>query len=187
MAEIIAVGAHTRDAFLLVDKIDARLLQGRKGLANALDLALQAAESIEQCAMARGINQRAVVMLSVDLDERGRNGAKRLDADWLVVDEGTRAAISHLNAAENEISVAVDVLRGGRDPGGMIRAKIEHRRDLTLRFAGANQRAIATAAKGERKRIQQDGFARAGFSGENGEAPTKLKVEAIDQDNIADR
>ena len=50
-----------------------------------------------------------------------------------------------------------------------------------------DQAGIAAAAQRQRERIEQDGFARAGFAGQHREAPGKLDIEPFDQDDVTDR
>ena len=46
---------------------------------------------------------------------------------------------------------------------------------------------IAARAERQRERIQQDRLARAGFPGQHGHAALELEVEAVDQDDVANR
>ena len=58
---------------------------------------------------------------------------------------------------------------------------------LALARAAPHQRGIASAAKGERKSVEQDRFAGAGLAGEHGQAFAEFEIELVDQDDIADR
>ena len=51
----------------------------------------------------------------------------------------------------------------------------------------ADQGAVAAAAEGERKRIEQDRLAGAGLAGEHRQAVLKIDVEAVDEDDVTDR
>ena len=64
---------------------------------------------------------------------------------------------------------------------------IEHRGDLALLHAVADQARVAAAAERQREGIEQDGFARAGFAGQHREATGKLDIEPFDQDDVTDR
>ena len=48
-------------------------------------------------------------------------------------------------------------------------------------------REIAASAERQRKRIQQDRFAGAGFAGQHGKAFGEVDVEPLDQDDVTDR
>ena len=75
-------------------------------------VAVQPAEGIEQAAMRRGVDQRAVVMLAVDFDQRRAEALQHLHADRLVVDEGAGAAVGELHAAQDQLVVGGDVVLG---------------------------------------------------------------------------
>ena len=68
--------------------------------------------------MGRGIDQRAVVMLAVDFDQRRAEAFQRLHADRLIVDEGAGAAVGELHAAQDQLVLGLDVvvLRAARAP-----------------------------------------------------------------------
>src|SRR5262249_62179063 len=60
-------------------------------LPQALDLArlrFEAAERVEQAPMRRRIDQRALIMLPVNFDQRSANGLHGLHAHRLIIDEG---------------------------------------------------------------------------------------------------
>ena len=64
---------------------------------------------------------------------------------------------------------------------------VEGGRDLALLRAVAHEAGVAAAAERQRERIQQDGFARAGFAGQHGEATGEFDIEPFDQDDVTDR
>ncbi len=67
------------------------------GARDLRDGRLQAAEGIDQAAVDRGIDQRPVVVLTVDLHEAAADLAHEIGADRLIVDEGARAAVGGLD------------------------------------------------------------------------------------------
>ena len=83
--------------------------------------------------MGDGIDQGAIVVLAVDLDQGRADGPQHLDAHRLVVDEGAGAPVRNLNAAQDQVAVDVDIGLG-RDPAGrMVDGAVEHGGDLALR------------------------------------------------------
>jgi len=64
---------------------------------------------------------------------------------------------------------------------------VEHRGDLALVGAVADEACVAPAAERQRKGIEQDGFARAGLAGQHRKAAGKLDIEPLDQHDVADR
>ena len=81
----------------------------------------------------------------------------------------------------------LDVMAACQGTGGMVRAGVEHGGDLPLLLAMAHKTAIATPAKGQRKSIEQDGFAGAGLASKDTQAGGKTKLKPIDQDNVANQ
>ena len=76
------------------------------------DFLLQPGEGVEQLPVRRGIDQRALVMLAVDLDQRSADRFQGLHADRLVVDEGAGTAVGELHAAENHLAGIVEAVLG---------------------------------------------------------------------------
>ena len=68
----------------------------------------------------------------------------------------------------------------------MCRGKIEADRDHRLRLPLADKSAVGAGAEGEAERIEKDRLARAGLAGQDAEARTELKIEAFNQDDVAD-
>ena len=151
------------------------------------DLLLQPGEGVEQLAVGRGIDQSALVVLAVDLDQRSADRLQRLHRDRLVVDEGAGAAVGELDAAQDHLTGIVEAVGGENLRRRMALGDIEGRGDLALFGAVANQAGIAAPAERQRKGIEQDGFARAGLAGQHGEATGKLDIEPFDQDDVTDR
>ena len=114
-----------------------------------------------------GIDQGAVVVLAVDLDEGRADGLEHLDAHRLVVDEGAGAPVRDLDAAQDQVAVDVDIgLR--RDPAGrMVERAVEHGRDLALVLAMAHEAAVAAPAEGQREGVEQDRLASARLARED--------------------
>ena len=137
--------------------------------------------------MGRRVEQRALVVLAVDLDQAGGDGAQRLGADALVVDEGAGAPVGELDPAQDQFAFGAHALIGERGEDGVIGRQVEARRHLPLRFAVAGQRAVAARAERERQSVEQDRLSRPGFAGEDGEAVGELEVQLVDQHDVADR
>ena len=78
--------------------------------------------------MRRRIDQRAVVMLAVDLDERGADRAQHLHADRLVVDEGAGAPVRELHPAQDQVAVGVDLGALGNAARRMVERRDRRRR-----------------------------------------------------------
>ncbi len=156
------------------------------------DVLLEAGEGVEQPAVGRGIDQRALVMLAVNFDQRRADRLQGLHADGLVVDEGAGTAIGQLDPAQDHLAGIfrariVEAVVGEDRRGRMPPGDVEHRGDLALLHAVADEAGVAAAAERQRKGIEQDRFARAGFPGQHREATGELDIEPLDQDDVTDR
>ena len=137
--------------------------------------------------MLRRVGQRPVVMLAMDLDDGGADHPENLHADGLVVDEGARAPVRILHAAQDQVAVGVDLLGLGQPARRMVARQVEDGADLALRLAMAHEPAIAAAAERQCESVEEDGFAGAGLAGQHAEPVPKREVETVDQDNVANR
>ena len=140
--------------------------------------AIEVAEGIEQPAMGRGVDQRAVVMLAVDLDQRRAERSQRLHAHRLVVDEGAGAAVGELHAAQDQLVVGLDAVVGGERADRMVARQFEGGGHLPLLGAVAHQRGVAARAERQREGIEQDRLAGAGLAGEHGQARRRNRCRA---------
>ncbi len=146
-----------------------------------------AAEGIEQRAVRRSVDERALVMLAVDLDQARADFAEQRDRHDLVVDVGAAPPIGTLHAAQDHVAIGgVDAAFGEQRANGMLRRYVEGGGDVTLRRARAHQRRIAARAERQREGIEQDGFSRAGLAGEYRQPGLEIHGEAFDDDDVAD-
>ncbi len=145
------------------------------------DILLEAGERIEQAPVRRGVDQRALVMLAVNLDQRRANRLQGLHADRLVVDEGAGTAVGKLHPAQDHLTGIVEPVVAEDRLGRMTLGDIEHRGDLPLFDAVTDEAGVAAAAERQRERIEEDGFARAGFAGQHREATGKLDIEPFEE------
>ncbi len=150
-------------------------------------MGFETAVGVDQRAVFCGVEQRAFVVLAVDFHQVRGERAQRLGADALVVDVRAGAAVGHLNAPEDQFALESDVLFSERRGDPVIRRQFEHGADLALRLAVPHQRPVPARAERQRKRVEQDRFARAGLAGEDRQAAGKLQIQLIDQHDVADR
>jgi hypothetical protein len=151
----------------------------------------QGAKSIEQAAVGGSINQSALVVLAVNLDQRGAELLHHLHAHRLIVDEGARAPVGELHAAQDELVLGRDIV--GQIVGQEQRARrmsaldLEHGSHLALLDPLPHQRLVAAGAQSQCKGIEQDRLTGAGLAGEHGKPGGEIDVEPVDQDDVADR
>ena len=108
---------------------------------------LEPAEGIEQAAVGGGIDQRALVVLAVDLDQRAAEFLQHLHAHRLIVDEGARAPVGELHAAQDQFVLGRDIVGLEQRARRMSARHLEHRRHLALLDALPHQRLVAAGAE----------------------------------------
>ncbi len=136
--------------------------------------------------MGGGIDQRALVVLAVDLDQRGAEFLHDLHAHRLIVDKGARAPVRELYAAQNEFVLGRDIVGLKQRARRMSAPHFENRRHLALLDPLPHQRLVAAGAQSQGKGVEQNRLAGAGLAGEHGKTVGKIDVEPIDQDDVAD-
>jgi hypothetical protein len=181
MAQEIGRLAGALDPGAMLVQRRPRLAEGARRRFDRARLGLQAAGGVEDRAVRRRIDERALVMLAVDLDERGADRAQHLHAHRLVVDEGAGAAVRELHPAQDEVAVGVDLGALGDAARRMVAGEIEDGGDLPLRLAVAHEPAVAAGAERQRKGVEEDRFAgaRSRRSGPRGPCRKSSSIRSI--------
>ena len=187
MADIVGIGADRGDFGGMPRPLILGGAPRLPGGRHRFRLAAQAAKGIDEVAVAARVDQRPVVVLAVDLDERPAHLAQELHANGDVVDEGAGAAVGGLDAAQDQRRIGLQAVIGKEPQHGMIGGEIESRGHLALAGALPHQRGIAAAADGKGEGIEQDRLAGAGLAGEHAKARAEFEIEPVDQNDVADR
>jgi hypothetical protein len=187
MAQEIGLLAGGLDPHALALQGLARLFERLAGTGDLGRLRGQLAKAVEDGAVLGRVGESAVVMLTMDLDERRADHPQDLDADRLVVDEGAGAPVGILHAPQDQVAVGVDLLRLGEGPRRMRHRQVEDRADLALRLAMAHQAAVTACAQRQREAVEQDRLAGTGLAGQHAEPVLEAQVEPVDQNDVADR
>ncbi len=117
--QIIAFTLGLFDAGAMFGKCGFRIAPGSMALTNLCGLLFQTAESIQQCPMKIGIDQRAIIVLAMNFHKPASEIAKKSNTSRLIVDEDTRATIAHLQAAQNDVTIIVKTVIAQKNPGRM--------------------------------------------------------------------
>ncbi len=184
MAQIFGFALRALDLDAMRVERFARLAARVPEQRDRFGLLFQAAKRVEQPAMRRGIDQRTVVMLTVDFDEHGAEAFERLHADRLIVDEGARLAVGKLHAAQDQRVFRLNAVVLQQRPGRVLARQFEHGGDLALLLALADQRGVAARAQSQRKGVEQDGLAGAGLAGQHAKTLGEIEIELVDQDDV---
>ena len=117
-----------------------------------LGVGVERAIGIEQRAVARHVDQRALVVLAVDLDQRGAERPQRLHAHRLIVDEGAGAAVGKLDAAQDQFVLGRDVVLLHEGAHRVRGRQFEGCRDLPLFGPLPHQGGVAARAERQARR-----------------------------------
>lgn len=164
VAQVIFLRAGLRDAvfglrqrFLRRAPFFVRRARGGK-------LPCVAGKIVQHRAVGFGVEQPLRFELAVNLDQRRAQRAQQRDAGGLVVDESLAAAVGGQGAAQDKFCfrlqpvVAQEVLRGMR------RRHVEHGGNAGLFLPVAHKPCVGARAQRQPQRVEQNGFARAGFA-----------------------
>ena len=135
--------------------------------------------------MAVDVDQCAVCMLAVQLNQQSRKLAQHGKAHRLIIDGGATGPITRLHPAHNDIAFHFNFVSGQKFYRHMFFWKIVTGGHTALVLAVAHQIGVATCAKGEAQGIKQDRFSGTGFARQNGQAARQLEVKFFDQNDIA--
>ena len=150
---------------------------------------VRAGVAVEQRAVAARVDQAAIVVLAVQLDQRAADFPQERDADRLVVDPRARAAVRLHRAPQDQRLAGFDedvgfgkrsVHRFGQ------RREFEGCGDARLVLARAHQPGIRAIAQHQAERIEQDRLARPGLAGEHAKARAERKFQPFDQHHVPD-
>ncbi len=96
--------------------------------------------------MGGGVDQRALVVLAMDLDQRGTELLHHLHAHRLVVDKGARAPVGELHPAQDQLVLGGNVIGFENGARRMRAGDLKGSGHLTLLDAVAHQRLVAARA-----------------------------------------
>jgi hypothetical protein len=192
-------GGQLRNGMLQPFAVAIRLFQFGRGLIEpCLGIApafigrrdpfgVELAERIEQGAVAARVEQAAIVMLAMDLDQAGADEAQQPGGRGLIVDVGPAAAIGPDHPANHErfARIGVEPAIGEDGEGRMVAGRIETRGDGRLRGALPHEPGIGARTERQAQRIQQNRFARPGFAGQRAQPGAEFQIERLDQDDVA--
>ena len=148
------------------------------------------AEGVEQGAVAARVEQAAIVMLAVDLDEQRRRARAAAPAEtgWsLTKARLPPSALTMRRMTSGSPGSPARPFSSSSAERGMVGGELEGDADRRLRLAGAHQAAVGARAEREAERVEQDRLAGAGLAGQHAEARPEFEVERLDQDDVADR
>ena len=159
---------------------------GRPG--DPVQLGLQAAVVVQQGAVGLPVQQADGLVLAMDLDQGLADLAQGGDPRRLVIDEGAAAAVGGQGAAQDQLLARHHVKAPFADQGdqGGVVGGGEDGSGRGLFGTRPHQTGVRPRAQRQAEGVEDDRLARPGLAGQHGQAAVNLKVEGIDQHNVAD-
>ncbi len=185
MAQEVFFGAHLVQRSARGNKGLAGVAQGVPRLAGGGALFFQPGKGIEQIAVTPRVQQAPIVMLPMQFHQCFRQAAQHFAGGAAVIHPSRLAPVCRIHPAQDQFitarqsGVLKDVM------GGMIRGQIEDGNNFALRCPLPDQFRAPAPAQNKTQRIQQDRFARAGFSREHVQAGLKRDVQPVDDQHVA--
>ena len=150
------------------------------------ELVAVGAERIEQDQLLAAIEQRLVLVLAVDLEQLGGQRAQLAGRHRASIDPRARAAFAADHATKLAGAVLVEVFLDQPVAQVGTRGEVERGRELGAFAAVANHRRIGAATGQKHQRVDQQRFARAGFTGDDGHAGPERDFGFADDREILD-
>ena len=142
---------------------------------------------IQQSPMAARIHQAAIIMLPMQLHKRSCHFAQQAHTDGLIIDIGLALAIGLQLAAQDQrlaiFHINISIIEQFGQTGGK-RGKFKTGGNAGLILAPAHQPAVGPIAQHQPQRIQQNGFARPGFTREHAQPAPEIEIKRFDQHDV---
>ncbi len=144
----------------------------------------------------KGIQQGAVASVSTRarsscwpwiFDQQLTELPHHLHAYGLVVDISLGAPVGRLNATENKFAVVIEAVLAQQEAGSDDRSELRKWPSPAPCLRRGARAAITAPAKGKRKTVKQNGFARTRLARQHGKARLETEVEPFDENDIANR
>lgn len=141
---------------------------------------------VEELGLAFGGEEGLVVVLAVEVYEECAELAEGADGGGASVDADGAAAFGGELAVDGDLVVVgfdFEFGEGGKE-GGL--GEINEEGDGGFGAAGADEIAVGASSEGESDGVGEEGFAGAGFSGEDGEAGLEIEFSVFNGGDIGD-
>ncbi len=146
-------------------------------------------ETVEQSQVGARVEQGQVFALAVDVHERRAHLPKQGQAHGPAIESGNGTSLAADFARQRHVvGVIFQVLAFQDFIHRHLRGAVEGERPLDegrLRL-GADDGRVGAAADEHDHRVEDDGFARAGLAGQDGESRAEFQVEAVNDGEVLD-
>src|SRR5207253_936529 len=149
---------------------------------------VQAAKGVEQVAVTPGVEQTAIIVLTMNFDDQAANLPDQPGRNGGCTHEGAAPAVALQSAPDDQrlARVRLDALFPEEAVRGMVGGKLDLCGDHGLLLARTDEPAVGAASEREPERVQQDRLARSGLPGEHAQPWLELQFEPLDQHNVVD-
>ena len=125
---------------------------------------MSAAEAVDELQLVRGLQKRLVCVLAMDVDQAFAQFTNLRNGHRSGVDPGARTPFDINRATQNHDVGFVETCRG--EPLFHTRRDIEFGADFGALCTFANESCVAAGTQNEFQRVDQNGLARTGFTGQ---------------------
>ena len=145
-------------------------------------------ESVEQCQLHRGFEQRLLVVLSVDVDEKPLEGLKQAERRGATIDMQAMPPGAREDTPKNQagLASAQEIVLIQKPEDLDVAAHIKNPRDLRLFSTRSNRVGRRAAADEQIDSIDQDGLSSAGLAGQYRKSIRKLEPDVLDDREVPD-
>ena len=144
------------------------------------------AEGVQHRAVAPGVQEAAVILLPMQLDQCVGQGAQDLAPGAAVIDIGLLSTVRRADAAQDQaVAFVGQACFGQNGMGGMAGRQGKFRRHLALRGPGAHQIGPPAPSQHKAKRIQKDRLSRPRLARQHVQAGPEGQFQPVDDENVA--
>ncbi len=133
------------------------------------------------------IQQTALVMLGMHLNQQISHRPQQADTDWLIIDKGAGLPILGLNPAQNHTFFNIDFILGQELKSSMTRRQFKNGRHTPLGRTLRDQPSVCTTTNRKPQRIKKNRFSCPGLARQGAQAFPKVQIQFVDKDNVSDR
>ncbi len=135
---------------------------------------------IEQAAVRIGLEQRLMLMLTVDINDQFAQGFEVAERAGCAIDIASRTPFGSDDPSQDARAVALQITLG--EPGAGFRDvdQIERSKDVCLVRAWTDHAAVGTVAERQAQCVEHDRLAGAGFTRDHAHPAIKFEIEMFD-------
>jgi len=147
----------------------------------------QTTKAVQQLAMAFRINQRTVIMLTMNLNQQCSDLPQQASAHRRVIYKRTGTTIRRLHAAQDDVGVMFQIIFLKKSAQRMRHWNVKNRSHLTAVFTMPNQSGISSPTKGEAQTVKKNRLTCTGLTRQNTHSIAEMQVQLVNENDIPNR